>query len=240
MPELDLAGLQRALRAKFHDPDLLRQALVHKSYVNERSELNLVSNERLEFLGDAVLGAVTAHLLYERYPAASEGDLTLLRAALVRQSTLAEWARKVDLGTYVLVGKGEARGGGRERSALLAQTFEAVIGAIYLDRGFACALRVLRRFLFEEPELKGEGKRVLDPKSYLQQLVQARFSVMPEYRVVEVRGPGHSPIFTVEVAAGPMRARGTGRTKQAAEQAAAQAGLEQLEALERAPVEPVG
>lgn len=232
MQEPDLPALERALGLRFHDRGMLRAGLVHKSFVNERPELGLTSNERLEFLGDAILGAVAAHLLYERYPSASEGDLTVLRAGLVRQSTLASWAHKIDLGEHVLLGKGEESGGGRERDALLARAFEAVVGAIYLDLGYDCAAQALRPFLLGEPELAGEGKPALDAKSRLQQLSQARFDAMPEYQVVEVQGPGHSPTFTVEVVAGPaVRAAGSGRTKQAAQQAAAQAALEQLERL---------
>lgn len=230
MAEPDLALLERKLRVKFRDRGLLRHALIHKSYVNERPELHLTPNERLEFLGDAVLGAVAAHWLYELYPDAPEGDLTMLRSALVRQSTLAEWARMIDLGRFLLLGKGEAAGGGRQRATILARAFEAVVGAVYLDRGYARTARLLRRFLRGALGPSHEGRPMLDAKSRLQQVSQALFDVTPEYRVVEVSGPGHSPRFTVEVMAGPgMRALGTGGTKQSAQQAAAQAALELIE-----------
>src|ERR671922_2949104 len=135
--------LFQTLGYSFRDPALLQQALVHTSYVNERPGRGLESNERLEFLGDAVLGVIVAHRLYELRPASPEGELTVLRAWLVRQSTLARWARQVGIGQLLLLGRGEARGGGRERPALLSRAFEALIGSIYLDGGLDAARQVL-------------------------------------------------------------------------------------------------
>ena len=134
-------ALTRTLDYTFRDPSLLQSALIHTSYVNERPGRGLESNERLEFLGDAVLGVVVAHRLYELRPESAEGELTVLRAWLVRQSTLARWARQLQLGPHLLLGRGEARGGGRDRPALLARGFEAVIGAIYLDAGLDAVQR---------------------------------------------------------------------------------------------------
>src|SRR3954468_23909837 len=141
-----LAALHRTLGYAFRDPDLLHAALVHTSYVNERPGKGLEANERLEFLGDAVLGVIVAHRLYEVRPESAEGELTVLRAWLVRQSTLARWARQIDLGPYLLLGRGESRGGGRDRPALLSRGFEALIGSIYLDGGLDAARQVLLPF----------------------------------------------------------------------------------------------
>ncbi len=236
MPEVTStvpAPLQRALGYDFKDPELLRAALVHTSYVNERPGRALQSNERLEFLGDAVLGIVVAHRLYEERPDSREGDLTVLRAWLVRQSTLARWARELHLGKYLLLGRGEARGGGRDRPALLARGFEAVIAAIYLDGGIEAARQVLLPLVDHELTTGFTPQRVVDAKSRLQQVTQSRFDVMPIYQLVERSGPGHAPEFVVEVQAGPeVTTRGTGHSKRAAEQAAAHAALQALEVTE--------
>jgi ribonuclease-3 len=193
----------------------------------------LEPNERLEFLGDAVLGVVVAHRLYELRPEAPEGELTVLRAWLVRQSTLARWARQLQLGPHLLLGRGEARGGGRDRPALLSRGFEAVIGAIYLDGGLEAARDVLLPFVDPEVESGFSPQRVVDAKSRLQQVTQARFESTPMYLLVEHSGPGHAPVFMVEVRAGPdVVARGTGHSKRAAQQAAAHAALQQLNVTE--------
>ncbi len=236
MPEMTstgLAPLQRALGYTFEDLDLLHAALVHTSYVNERPGKALASNERMEFLGDAVLGVVVAHRLYEDRPASREGDLTVLRAWLVRQSTLARWARDLNLGQYLLLGRGETRGGGRDRPALLARAFEALIASIYLDGGIEAARTVLQPFLDQELTSGFTPQRVVDAKSRLQQVTQSRFEAMPTYTLLEHSGPGHAPEFIVEVKAGPsVVARGTGHSKRAAEQAAAHAALQELEVTE--------
>jgi ribonuclease III len=232
-PPGSLAPLQGALRYTFKDPKLLQAALVHTSYVNERPGRCLQSNERLEFLGDAVLGMVVAHRLFEALPDSPEGELTVLRAWLVRQSTLARWARQVGLGPHLLLGRGEARGGGRERPALLARGLEAVIGAIYLDGGLDAAKTIVRPFVDQEVAAGYSPQRVVDAKSRLQQVTQARFDMTPVYTLVEHSGPGHAPQFVMEVRAGPdITARGTGHSKRAAEQAAAHAALRLLEVTE--------
>src|SRR5215831_7632832 len=152
----------------FQDAQLLQSALVHTSYVNERPGRGLESNERLEFLGDAVLGIVVAHRLYELRPDSPEGELTVVRAWLVRQSTLARWARQIGLGPHLLLGRGEARGGGRDRPALLSRGFEALIGAIYLDGALAAAQAVLLPFIDNEIRTGFSPQRVVDAKSRLQ------------------------------------------------------------------------
>jgi ribonuclease-3 len=238
--EPDLDELERRLGVTFKDRSILRHALIHKSLTNDLGESGLGSNERLEFLGDSVLGMLVSDQLYRAYRDRDEGQLTLLRSALVRASSLAVWARELDLGSFVLVGRGESRAGGRSRDALLSSSFEAVLGAVYMDRGYRVAKSLLMRFL--EPELKRVGEReVVDAKSRLQQVSQARFAVTPTYEVLDVSGAGHSPIFTIKVlAGGGVEAVAEGRSKQTAQQTAAAEALVTIEAMpvEPPPVEP--
>jgi len=232
MPSIAPA-LAQALGYSFRDPALLQAALIHTSYVNERPGRGLESNERLEFLGDAVLGVVVAHRLYELHPESAEGELTVLRAWLVRQSTLARWGRQVSVGPHLLLGRGEARGGGRDRPALVSRGFEALIGSIYLDGGLDAARAVLLPFIDHDIQAGFSPQRVVDAKSRLQHVTQARFESTPIYNVVDHSGPGHAPMFVVEVKAGPeILARGTGHSKRAAQQAAAHAALQQLNVTE--------
>lgn len=227
------SDLAQALGYSFRDSSLLQAALIHTSYVNERPVRGLESNERLEFLGDAVLGVVVAHRLYELRPESAEGELTVLRAWLVRQSTLARWGRQVSLGPHLLLGRGEARGGGRERPAILSRGFEAVIGSIYLDGGLDAARGVLLPFIDQDIQAGFSPQGVVDAKSRLQHVTQARFESTPVYNVIDHTGPGHAPLFVVEVKAGPeILARGTGHSKRAAQQAAAHAALQQLNVTE--------
>jgi ribonuclease-3 len=233
--EPDLDELERRLGVAFKDRSILRHALIHKSLTNDLGESGLGSNERLEFLGDSVLGMLVSDQLYRAYRDRDEGQLTLLRSALVRASSLAVWARELDLGSFVMVGRGESRAGGRNRDALLSSAFEAVLGAVYVDRGYLAAKSLLLRFL--GPELQHVGEReVVDAKSRLQQVSQARFAVTPTYEVLDVSGAGHSPIFTIKVrAGGGIEAVADGRSKQTAQQTAAAEALARMEAL---PVEP--
>src|ERR1043166_6040515 len=194
-------NLARTLGYSFRDASLLDSALVHTSYVNEWPGRALESNERLEFLGDAVLGVVVAHRLYELRPESPEGELTVLRAWLVRQSTLARWARQIALGPHLLLGRGEARGGGRDRPALLSRGFESVVGAVYLDGGLEAARVVLLPLVDSEVQSGFSPQRVVDAKSRLQQVTQARFESTPVYNLVDHTGPGHAPVFVVEVKA---------------------------------------
>jgi ribonuclease III len=233
--EPDLDELERRIGVAFKDRALLRQALIHKSLTNDLGESGLGSNERLEFLGDSVLGMLVSEQLYRAYPDRDEGQLTLLRSALVRASSLAGWARELDLGSFVLVGRGESRAGGRNRDQLLSSAFEAVLGAVYIDRGFRAAKSLVIRFVGQELAEVGE-RQVVDAKSRLQQVSQARFSVTPTYEVLEVSGAGHSPIFTIRVlAGGGVSAVADGRSKQTAQQTAAAEALAIVEAM---PVEP--
>jgi ribonuclease-3 len=229
--EPDLDELERRLGVAFKDRALLRQALIHKSLTNDLGESGLGSNERLEFLGDSVVGMLVSEQLYRAYPERDEGQLTLLRSALVRASSLADWARELDLGAFVMVGRGESRAGGRNRDALLSSAFEAVLGAVYVDRGFRAAKVLLTRFLKQDLAQVGQ-RQVVDAKSRLQQVSQARFSVTPTYEVIDVSGAGHSPVFTIRVlAGGSVSAVAEGRSKQTAQQTAAAEALATIEAM---------
>jgi ribonuclease-3 len=235
--EARVAALERALRVRFRDRRLLYLALVHRSALNEHPALQLRSNERLEFLGDAVLGVIVGEHLYALFPAATEGVLTMKRAALVRESTLAEWARSIRLGEYLVLGRGEELGGARDRNGLLASTFEAVVGAMYLDRGLKRVAQFLTPFVTAELA-RATDQSALDAKSRLQQLSQSA-GALPRYRVLAVTGPQHNPTFTVEVqVAGQVVAQGSGRSKQTAEQAAAEAALARWDAAAPPASEP--
>jgi ribonuclease-3 len=225
-----IARLQETLGVEFKDPALLEQALIHDSYVNENPDVAPASNERLEFLGDAVLGLTVAQKLYRDFPDYPEGRLTHLRAALVRRDTLARMARAIHLGDYLYLGKGEEGSGGRDKVPNLAGALEAVIGAIFLDRGMRearnCTLQLLRD---EYASLVNIGITA-DHKSQLQEAAQAGRQGTPEYSVVSATGPDHAPWFTVEVRVGAsVLGQGAGKTKKAAESEAARDALSRLE-----------
>src|SRR4051812_20712614 len=241
MPELNdgervaLLTERLGLRAGTLAPDLALEALRHGSYVHERSlapgrEL-LRSNERLEFLGDAVLGFVVARRVYERFPDASEGELTRLRAGLVREESLALVARQLGLGDLLLLGRGEQRSGGRENAGRLADALEAVLAAVLLSCGMEQAQEVVERLL---APLFENGAAARDPKTELQQLFQSRRRI-PHYLVLMVTGPDHARSYEVEVRldSTPL-GRGIGHSKKEAEQAAARAALDAPAGLERA------
>jgi ribonuclease-3 len=223
-------------------PELALEALRHGSYVHERSlapsREQLRSNERLEFLGDAVLGYLIARRMYDRFPEAAEGDLTRLRASLVREESLALVARQLGLGELLLLGRGEQRSGGRENAGRLADALEAVIAAVYLSCGMERALDVIDRLL--APLYQRADGLSRDPKTELQQLFQSRRRV-PQYIVLAVSGPDHARFYDIEVRLdGTPLGRGSGRSKKEAEQAAARAALADPLALDRALLdEPV-
>lgn len=225
----NLAALQKTLGVSFRDESLLELSLIHSSYVNENPGLTRIPNERLEFLGDAVLGLVAAELLYQRSPALTEGEMTRWRAVLVRRETLASFARTVRLGDYLYLGKGEEAGGGRQREANLAGAFEAVIAAVYLDRGLTAAREFVLKFLEPEIEQAVSQSTAADYKSALQEFIQAREQQTPTYHVIEVTGPEHDRLFTVEVRLGEsVLGRGSGKSKKAAEMEAARIALARL------------
>ncbi len=225
----DLATLQQTLGVSFNDTSLLEQALVHSSYINENPDFTLTSNERLEFLGDAVLGLVVAEKLYQDFPHLNEGEMTKLRAALVRRDTLTRMARAIRLGDHLYLGKGEEAGGGRDKPANLAAALEAVIAAIFLDRGSSIARDFILRLLDAELEKVASQGAGVDYKSELQELIQDREQKTPTYQVIEAMGPDHDKRFTVEVRLGEaVLGRGSGKSKKAAETEAARSALKQL------------
>jgi len=225
----DLETLQKTLHVSFHDPVLLEQALVHRSYLNENPHFSLASNERLEFLGDAVLGLLVAERLYRDFPELSEGEMTRLRAALVQRDTLARAARSIGLGDYLYLGRGEEASGGRKKPTNLAAALEAVLGAVYLDGGMVAAEKVVWLLLEVEIDRVAGQPGEVDYKSRLQELVQARYQVTPDYRALGATGPDHARRFTVEVVVGgEVLGRGSGKSKRAAETQAARIALERL------------
>jgi len=222
--------LEKRLGTRFRDRSLLQQALVHRSYLNEVPESGVESNERLEFLGDAVLGLVVAGRLYADYPEHPEGQLTELRAALVRRETLARVAKRLTLGEYLFLGRGEQSAGGRGRSSNLGCAYEAVVGAAYIDGGIDKARRFVMRSLAPELAALPKGRIPADPKSRLQEVLQARYQRPPAYKVLRDEGPDHSKVFTVQVSAGrKILGEGKGKSKQQAEKEAARRALESLE-----------
>ena len=227
----DLAALQQTLGISFNDSSLLERALVHSSYINENPSLAPTSNERLEFLGDAALGLIVAEKLYQDSPDCDEGEMTRLRAALIRGDTLARMARAIRLGNYLYLGKGEEASGGRNKPANLAGALEAVIGAIFLDQGSAITRDFILRLLNTELQKVVSQGAGVDYKSQLQELIQAREQQTPVYRVIKTIGPDHDKRFTVEVRVGDtVLGKGSGKGKKAAETEAARSALEQFSA----------
>jgi ribonuclease-3 len=220
--------VEERLGIKFRNPALLRQAFIHRSYLNENMSEALESNERLEFFGDAVLSYVVADRLFRDCPTCQEGELTEWRGHLVRRDSLANFARQLGLGEYLLVGRGEEQAGGRSRALNLASLFEAVVGAITMDRGLTVAKRFIFGAIGSELDLRGRPTPI-DPKSRLQEIVQARSQRAPVYKTVAEEGPEHAKVFTVEVSSrGEVLGRGTGKSKQDAERQAATRALEAL------------
>ena len=215
--------LMQTLDYQFQHQALLLEALTHRSYVNETDDLNVNDNERFEFLGDAVLDLIVSNELIRRFPRAREGTMSRIRASMVNESGLAKVAREIDLGAALRLGRGEDLSGGRTRSSLIADAFEAVIAAIFLDGGLVAAERVVSAF-FEYPTQL--DLRVFDAKTCLQEVVQAEKHVTPHYQVVSETGPDHDKTFTVAVLCGAdTLSQGVGRTKKDAEQDAAAKAL---------------
>ncbi len=216
--------LEESLAVRFQNPELLELALTHRSYIYETAGEGRSSNERLEFLGDSILAFVSTDFLYRTFPTLSEGELTDVRAILVRTETLAQFAQEISLGKYMLMGRGEQHSGGSKR--VLASAFEAILGAIYLDQGIEAVQQFLLHRL--EPIARNIVKKKLfkDNKSLFQELAQAREGITPSYRLAHQEGPSHDREFTVEVlVGGEVAGKGHGRNKQTAEQEAALAAL---------------
>jgi ribonuclease-3 len=224
-------ALQHKLGYRFHDPLLLERALLHRSHVHVTRDQRVKSNERLEFLGDAVLGLIVNEELYRRYPERSEGDLTKMKSLLVCGSRLSEVAAELTLGEHVRMSRSEAATGGRKRSSILADTMEAIIGAVYLDGGLEPARAVIDRCVLAGSEKVLERRSLGNYKSRLQEMIQARYKSPPRYRVLSATGPDHARVFSVGVTFnGILLGEGEGRNKKAAEQRAARAALERLAA----------
>ena len=225
-----LEELQDKIGYKFTEEKLLRQAVTHSSFANEKHLKKHSDNERLEFLGDAVLEIVSSEFLYKNNPKKSEGDLTKFRASLVCEPTLALCTREIDLGKYLYLGKGEDLNGGRMRNSILSDALEAVIGAIYLDGGFENAKKFIHRFILTDIEHK---KLFYDCKTSLQEVIQGHYEEELNYRLVSEEGPDHDKKFSVEARIGEkVIGRGIGHTKKAAEQEAAYQALLLLKPVE--------
>ncbi len=228
MTSPDLSEFQRKLCYEFKNVEFLTESLRHSSFVNENLELDIQENERLEFLGDAVLNLVVGDILMQRYPELKEGDLSKMRANMVNESQLASIAQEMDLGSYLQLGKGEIQTRGWEKKSILANTFEAVIAAVYLDGGFDAAFKIIDShfsFLLDSEVMSAANN---DYKSQLQELVQMKQQKMPVYTVIHESGPDHNKTFRVRLKAGEIQTEGDGKSKKAAEQNAARKGLKLL------------
>lgn len=222
-----IKDLEAAIGYRFHNIALLQNALTHSSYANERWHNSLLSNERLEFLGDSVLGMLVAEYLYRSFPNRPEGELTRMRADMVCEQTLAAAANRIGLGQHLLLGHGEEQGGGRTRSSILADAMESVIAASFLDGGMEAALQIVRTFIFVEvPVTKLHNA---DYKTQLQEMVQQKKNQTLSYELVGQSGPDHDKKFDVEVSLnGSVVGFGSGSSKKRAEQDAARAAIEKL------------
>ncbi len=238
-PEIDLEALGELLQLTFVDPELLALSLTHRSYAFEAG--GLPTNERLEFLGDAVLGIVVTDGIYHRFPEAPEGRLAKIRAAAVNTQSLAEIARNLDLGAHVLLGKGEEQSGGRDKDSILADTMEAVLGAVYLDQGLDAARKLIARLFGPLVDELATRRASLDYKTSLQELTAAHLASLPVYELTE-EGPDHEKHFTAVVfVESEAVGTGDGRSKKEAEQAAAQEAYDELHerlAVVSPPAEP--
>ena len=209
----------------FDRQDLLAEALRHSSFVNEQDDHDLRDNERLEFLGDAVLNLIVGLMLMERYPHSPEGELSQMRANLVNERRLAGIAEAIGVGGGLLLGKGEAQDSGYRKQSILADAFEALIAAVFLDGGFDAAMKLVRHHFAEAVEEISRTEANRDHKSRLQELVQSTRHTVPRYRVLDTTGPDHAKIFRVELTLNDLVTQGTGKSKKAAEQAAAKQAL---------------
>ena len=221
--------LEEKLGYAFRDRRLLEAALYHSSYANEHRGSGIQSNERLEFLGDSVLGMVTADYLYRKHPDLPEGDLTRIRAALVCEESLHEVAQSLNLGSYLKLGRGEESGGGRQRPSILADATESVFAAVYLDGGVEEARSLIHRVLLNKEREEVVEERRRDFKTELQELVQRRSDQVLRYELVGSSGPDHAKVFEARVTInGQTAGTGTGRSKKEAEQSAARNALEEM------------
>lgn len=222
------SGIEQRLQYVFKDKNLLLEALRHSSYVNELADPQLRDNERLEFLGDAVLNLTVGHLLMRRYPDVNEGELSRSRANLVNESQLAKMARSFELGAYIQLGKGEIQTHGRKKSSILADTYEALIAAVYLDGGFDAAFRIIETNFLTSIDQMDAAANNFDYKSRLQEMVQLVHGAMPKYNITREDGPDHDKTFSITLKVLDVETQGIGKNKKAAEQDAARKALEIL------------
>ncbi|MBN2197961.1 ribonuclease III [Candidatus Wolfebacteria bacterium] len=228
---LDIKILEKKIKKSFKNKDFLKEALTHRSYINENPSWAFSHNERLEFLGDAVLELVVTEILFECFPEYPEGQLTSLRASLVNYQIMAESAESFDLGDFILLSKGEAKDIGRARKVILANAMEALIGAIHLDSGYQDAKKIIKEFIID-PNLDKIIKEALykDSKSSLQEIIQEKMKITPTYKVLEEWGPDHKKIFKIGVYfEDKLIAKGEGYSKQEAEIEAASNALKEIE-----------
>lgn len=229
-----LHKFEKRLDVRFNDLGLLNHALVHRSYLNGKSADRIESNERLEFLGDSVLGLVVNEYLYRTRPRENEGNLTKIKSLIVSRQILAQKAEELELGRYLLLSSGEIESGGRSRTSIIADALEGVIGAIYLDRGLSETDRFIRRLLLNKMQEITQDEENINYKSLLQERVQSERKVHPVYKIRREAGPDHEKIFHVDVSiAGRHWGRGEGHTKKEAEQAAARAAIDELKKTSR-------
>ncbi len=224
-----LTALQKTLRIRFKNKALMEQSLIHSSYINENPGLAAGDNERLEFLGDAVLGFIIADELYRRFPQFSEGEMTRVRSSMVSQEALSSMAKAIKLGDFLYLGKGEEGGGGRSKPANLSGALEALTAAIFLDRGLAVTRKFVLKLMSKKMDKATSQGIEADYKSKLQEIMQSQRQLKPKYKVIEAVGPAHERRFTVEVRVGnSVMGRGSAKSKKAAEAEAARIALDQL------------
>jgi ribonuclease-3 len=228
-----IKDFEKSLKLDFNDKLLIQRALTHKSYPNENRRLNLKDNERLEFLGDSVLSLSVSTYIFNKFSDFPEGELAKMRAVIVSAPILAEVAKRIELGQFLFLGKGEEMTGGRERDSILADTMEAIFGALYLDQGFTAAADFILELLKIDIINVAEGNHIQDYKTMLQEVIQENGNNRPEYEVVDEEGPDHNKIFIVAVKLNEDNlGSGQGSSKKEAEQEAAKVALEKLNKLD--------
>ena len=226
----DRKEIEEKLGVTFKNPGLLKTALTHRSYLNEHRGLNLKNNERVEFLGDAVLELIISSELFKKYPKKAEGELTAIRSALVRTESLAQELRLLGVGDHILMSRGEEESGGKDKDFILANTYEAVLGAIYLDQGLEVCEDFVKRTVLKKLNRVVNQELFIDPKTRVQELIQAKYKVTPTYTLIKEQGPDHDKTFTVGLKVGKkVMSKGTGVSKQKAEEDAASQCIEKLE-----------
>ena len=227
---MDLKNLNKKLNINFNDPSLLERSLTHRSVLNEKKNKNLKHNERLEFLGDAVLELIVSEHLFHKYPDRPEGELTSFRAAVVNTSSLAEVSKTLDIGQHLIMSKGEEMTGGREKEHLLANAFEALLGSIYLDRGYDTTKDFVEKKLIPKLEDVVKYRLDIDPKTKLQERAQRILKSTPTYKVIDEKGLDHDKTFTVVTKIkGSVYGKGKGANKQEGEENAAKEALKKID-----------